>query len=55
VKTRQERFDTLLASGWQPTDLERIQAPIGLDLHTKKADEIALAILAQIVQLKNQG
>ena len=55
VKTRRERFDALLASGWQPTDLERIRAPIGLDLHTKKADEIALAILAQIVQLKNQG
>lgn len=55
MKTRQERFDALLASGWQPADLERIHAPIGLNLHTKKADEIALAILAQIVQEKNQG
>ncbi|NMB63153.1 MAG: XdhC family protein [Chloroflexi bacterium] len=54
MKTRQERFDTLLASGWRPTDLDRIHAPIGLNLHTKKADEIALAILAQIVQEKNQ-
>jgi len=55
TKTRQDRFSALLEAGWKEQDLARIHAPIGLDLHTRKADEIALAIMAQIIQLKNQA
>lgn len=38
-----------------PQDLERIHAPIGLSLGSKTPAEIALAVMADIVQHKNQA
>ncbi|MGV8026266.1 MAG: XdhC family protein [Anaerolineaceae bacterium] len=52
--TRQNRFDALRETGWQETDLARLHAPIGLDIGSKKADEIALSILSEIIQEKNK-
>lgn len=37
------------------TDQQRIHAPIGLDIGSKTPAEIGLAIMADIVRLKNQG
>lgn len=37
-----------------PQDLERIHAPIGLPLGSKTPAEIALAVMAAIVQQKNR-
>jgi len=42
----------LLEAGVAEADLERVVAPIGLDLHAETPQEIALSILAQIVQLR---
>ena len=54
-KTRQNRLDVLREAGWQEPDLARLHAPIGLDIGSKKADEIALSILSEIIQEKNRS
>lgn len=52
-KTRQSRFNALKESGWKDTDLAHIHAPIGLSIGSKKAEEIALSIMGEIIQEKN--
>ena len=50
------RWDTtrgrLLESGVTEAELERVIAPIGIELHAETPEEIALSILAEIVQLR---
>lgn len=55
LKTRQNRFNALKEAGWQAQDLARLHAPIGLDIGSKKAEEIALSILCEIVKERNTG
>ena len=55
LKTRQSRFDALLEAGFKTTDLARIHAPIGINIKSKKAAEIAVSILAEVIQLTNQA
>ena len=43
----------LLEAGADAARVEAVQAPIGLAIGAKTAEEIALSILAQIVQIKN--
>ena len=43
----------LLAAGADAARVEAVQAPIGLAIWAKTAEEIALSILAQIVEVKN--
>ncbi len=52
-KTRQSRFNALKELGYTETDLAHIHAPIGLDIGSKKADEIALSIMGEVIQEKN--
>lgn len=55
-KTHAKRVERLLAAGVAPTDIERIDAPIGLDIAASNPAEIAVAVLAQIVQaLRTRG
>src|SRR5690606_17584790 len=55
-KTHAKRVERLLAAGIAPADLERIDAPIGLDIAASNPAEIAVAVLAQIVQaLRTRG
>jgi xanthine dehydrogenase accessory factor len=45
-----------LAQGWAtPEEWNRIYTPIGLDIGAKTVEEIAVAIAAQIIQVRNQG
>jgi xanthine dehydrogenase accessory factor len=53
-KTHRKRLDRLTDQGISPEDLERIYAPVGLDLGASTPEEIALAILAEIVQAWHQ-
>ena len=53
-KTHRERVERLLASGVSKADLDRVHAPIGLDLGAKTAEETALAILAEMVAVRHQ-
>jgi len=45
--------ETLSAAGFTPEDLARIQAPIGLNLGAESPFEIAVAILAQLIQVQH--
>ena len=47
--TREQRFLALKEKGFNKNDLARIHAPIGLDIGAVKPEEIALAIMAEIV------
>jgi xanthine dehydrogenase accessory factor len=45
--------ETLSAAGFTHDDLARIQAPIGLNLGAESPFEIAVAILAQLIQVRH--
>ncbi|KAA3662272.1 MAG: XdhC family protein [Calditrichaeota bacterium] len=48
-----QRIERLRQHGFTQDDINRIHAPIGLDIAAKTAEEIALSILAQIVAERN--
>ena len=52
-KTQRERRARLAAAGLTPEQVGRLYGPVGLDLGAQSPEEIALAILAQMVQAKN--
>jgi xanthine dehydrogenase accessory factor len=52
-KTHAKRLDRLHAAGFTPSEVERIYAPIGLDIDAQTPEEIALAVMAQIVKARN--
>ena len=52
-KTHQKRVDALREEGFSDDELTRIHAPIGLDLGGRRAEEIALSIIAQIVAVQH--
>ena len=48
-------FRHLLRDGTPPADLERVHAPIGLDLGAETPDEIALSIAAELLAWRRGG
>lgn len=50
-KTHQKRLDRLTEQGVDPIDLKQVHAPVGLNLGASTPEEIALAILAEIVKV----
>jgi xanthine dehydrogenase accessory factor len=54
-KTHAKRLERLRAAGFSDADLERIHAPIGLAIGAKGPAEIALSILAEIVQVARRA
>jgi xanthine dehydrogenase accessory factor len=50
-----ETRTALLAAGVQADSLERITAPIGIELHAETPEEIAVSILAEIVSLRRSS
>jgi xanthine dehydrogenase accessory factor len=53
-KTQEERRQRMRGAGFSDDQLNRIHGPIGLDLGSKSPEEIALGIMAEIIQAKNQ-
>jgi xanthine dehydrogenase accessory factor len=49
-RTHARRLDRLRQEGLADVDLDRIHAPVGLDIGARSPEEIAVAILAEIVQ-----
>ncbi|HVT45788.1 MAG TPA: XdhC/CoxI family protein [Thermoanaerobaculia bacterium] len=52
-KTHERRVALLLAAGLSSEEIGRIHAPIGLDIGARTPEEIALAIMTQIVAVRN--
>lgn len=50
-KTHAKRVERLLALGAAPSQIERIHAPIGLDIGASSPAEIAVSVLAQIISV----
>ena len=53
-RTHAKRMSALRAAGVTDQQIARIHAPIGLDLGGRSPEEIALAIIAEIVQTRNR-
>jgi len=51
-RTQADRRERLLAAGVEEEDLARISAPIGVDLGGSEAEEVALAIMAELVAVR---
>lgn len=47
--------EAVLANGASPDVVERVYTPIGLAIGAQTPEEIAVAVIAQIIQVKNQG
>jgi xanthine dehydrogenase accessory factor len=47
--------DELAAAGVPPLQLETLRAPAGLDLGAITPDEIALSIVAEMVEVRRRG
>jgi xanthine dehydrogenase accessory factor len=55
-KTHGRRVERLRAAGAAEADLSRIAAPIGVPIHAQSPAEIAVAILAQVIEaLRTRG
>lgn len=54
-KTHAKRIDALKALGLEDAQIARIHAPVGLDINARRPEEIALAIMAEIVAVVNGG
>jgi xanthine dehydrogenase accessory factor len=52
-KTREARRERLLAAGVTEVQMNRLHAPIGIDIGTRTPEEIALATMAHIVAARN--
>jgi xanthine dehydrogenase accessory factor len=48
-------MERLKAAGLQHDQLSRLHAPVGLDLGGRSTEEIAVSIMAEIIQEKNEG
>jgi xanthine dehydrogenase accessory factor len=52
-KTQRERRERLMAAGLTEDQVARIHGPIGLDIGGQSPEEIAVAVLAQMIAAKN--
>lgn len=52
-KNHEKRIKRLLEKGIAQELIDKIKAPIGVSIHAKSAKEIALSIMAEIIQVKN--
>jgi xanthine dehydrogenase accessory factor len=51
-RTHRARRERLAADGWSGDELDRIHGPIGLDLGAETPEEMAVAILAEVITVR---
>jgi xanthine dehydrogenase accessory factor len=51
-KKRDAVYEALLHEGFSRTDLERVHCPVGLDIGAETPEEIAVSIVAQLIQTR---
>ncbi len=54
-KTHQKRVDRLVRDKVDPQSLDRLHAPVGLDLGGRSPEEIALSIISEITKVWNSN
>jgi len=54
-RTSQTRRERLLQLDITPQQLTRLHAPVGLNINSKRPPEIAIAILAELTQLRGRS
>ena len=54
-RTHAKRVKRLEEAGFSASEIERIHAPIGMNIHAKSAQEIALSVIGEIIQVKNKA
>lgn len=54
-RKRDHIFNALLKEGFADTDLKRVHSPIGLDIGAESPEELALSIVAELVQARSRG
>jgi xanthine dehydrogenase accessory factor len=47
-------YEELLGKGFTKEDLERVHNPIGLDIHAETPEEIAVSIVAQLIDVRSR-
>lgn len=52
---RKQMFDSLLSQGVTAADLDRIEAPVGVDIGAESPAEIAVAIMASVIRSHKQA
>jgi xanthine dehydrogenase accessory factor len=48
-------FEEMRGEGFTEAELARVHAPIGVPIHSRTPDEIAVSIAAEIIQVKNRS
>ncbi|MBW2204408.1 MAG: XdhC family protein [Deltaproteobacteria bacterium] len=48
-------YDALMKQGFSPEQLKSVYSPIGLDIGAETAEEIAISIAAELIQIRAQG
>jgi xanthine dehydrogenase accessory factor len=51
-RTHQARRERLAAAGWSEDEIDTIHGPIGLDLGAETPEEMAVAIMGEIIQVR---
>jgi xanthine dehydrogenase accessory factor len=51
-RTARQRVERLTAQGWAAEEIERIHAPIGIDIGAEQPAETAVSILAEIIRVR---
>lgn len=53
-RTHEKRVKRLTKDGFSEAQIGRIHAPIGVDINARRPKEIALSIMAELIQVQNQ-
>lgn len=48
-------FKNLIADGFDSKQLDKVYAPIGIDIKSETTHEIAISVAAQLIEVKNRG
>ena len=55
IRKRNMIYKKLLEEGHSQEELDRIHAPIGLDINAETPEEIAVSIVAELIQERGEG